>query len=56
MIESSKKLNFENILKYLKKKLPYYSIPKKIICLKKFPLNQNNKIDRNKIEMLANEK
>ena len=56
VIETSKKLNFENILKYLKKKLPNYSIPKKIICLKKFPLNQNNKIDRNQIKMLANEK
>jgi acyl-coenzyme A synthetase/AMP-(fatty) acid ligase len=56
VIETKRKLNFENILKYLKRKLPYYSVPKKIIFIKKFPLNQNNKIDRNKIKILANEK
>lgn len=56
VIESKKKINYENILKYLRKSLPSYSIPKKIILLKKFPLNQNNKIDRKKIQKLINEK
>jgi len=56
VIETNKKINFEKIIKFLKKKLPRYSLPKKIISLKKFPLNQNNKIDRNKIKLIINEK
>ena len=55
-IETTKKIKSEGILKFLKKKLPIYSIPKRIVFLKKFPLNQNNKIDRNKIKTLLNEK
>ncbi len=56
VIETTKKIKSEKILKFLKKKLPIYSIPKKIVLLKKFPLNQNNKIDRNKIKTILNEK
>lgn len=55
-IETTNKIQSERILKFLKKKLPIYSIPKRIVFLKKFPLNQNNKIDRNKIKKLLNEK
>ena len=40
----------EKILNFLKRKLPNYFIPKKTILFKKFPLNQNNKIDRKRIE------
>ncbi len=43
----------KNIINEIKKKLiknlPSYSLPKKILIFKKFPLNINNKIDRNKI-------
>ena len=49
-IENKKKIKLDKILKLLKKKIIIYSIPKKIIFFKKFPLNQNNKIDRGKIE------
>jgi len=56
VIESNKKINHEKIFNFLKKKLPSYSLPKKIISLKKFPLNQNNKIDRNKLKKILNEK
>ena len=55
-IETNKKINHEKIINFLKKKLPNYSLPKKIISLKKFPLNQNNKIDRNKIKLIIDEK
>lgn len=55
-IETNKKINHEKIINFLKKKLPNYSLPKKIILLKKFPLNQNNKIDRNKIKLIIDEK
>ena len=33
------------IIRKLNEQLPYYSVPKKIIRLKKFPLNINGKID-----------
>lgn len=56
IIETDKKIDYEKIINFLKKKLPSYSLPKKIISLKKFPLNQNNKIDRNKIKLIINEK
>lgn len=55
-IETKKKINHEKIIEFLKRKLPSYSLPKKVIPLKKFPLNQNNKIDRNKIKLIINEK
>ena len=53
---NKKKIDFEKIIKFLKRKLPSYSLPKKIISLTKFPLNQNNKIDRNKIKLIIDEK
>lgn len=44
----------KNIINEIRKKLikylPTYSLPKKILIYKKFPLNINNKIDRNKIK------
>ena len=44
----------KNIINEIRKKLikylPSYSLPKKILIYKKFPLNINNKIDRNKIK------
>ena len=55
-IETNKKINTTKIIKFLKEKIPHYSIPKKIISVKKFPLNQNNKVDKNKIKLFLNEK
>ena len=49
-IENKKKIKLDEIITILKRKLPLYSIPKKIIFFKNFPLNQNNKVDRRKIE------
>ena len=53
-ILTNKKFNIQYIKKYLSKYLPSYSIPKRIIFLKKFPVNVNNKIDRNKLSELVN--
>ena len=49
-IETKNKIQIEKILNFLKKKLPRYSIPKRILFFKQFPLNHNNKIDKKKIE------
>ena len=56
VIETRKKIKTEVIIKFLRKKLPNYSIPKSIFFLKKFPLNMNYKIDRKKIKEKFNEK
>lgn len=40
----------EEIREALREFLPGYMIPKKIIFVKKFPLNQNDKVDRKKLE------
>lgn len=37
--------NAEELLDYLKRKLPEYMVPSSFIFLKKFPLNKNGKID-----------
>ena len=46
----------KNIINEIKKKLmknlPLYSLPKKILIFKKFPLNNNNKIDKNKLKKI----
>ncbi|MBU0765753.1 MAG: AMP-binding protein [Bacteroidetes bacterium] len=39
-----------SLREYLRKKLPYYMIPAKILSFKEFPLNVNGKTDRKKIE------
>ena len=49
-IETNIKINKNLILNKLKKNLPTYSLPKKIIFYKKFPLNINYKINKKKIE------
>lgn len=46
--ESSIKVS-ANIKNELKKLIPSYMIPKKIVCMDKFPLNTNGKIDRKKL-------
>ena len=44
-IEASE-FNNKNLLEYLKKKMPNYMIPSKLIFLDRFPLNSSAKIDR----------
>jgi D-alanine--poly(phosphoribitol) ligase subunit 1 len=44
--------NKEPVLEYLGKSLPGYMIPKELIFIEKFPLNQNGKIERNRIKSL----
>lgn len=46
--ESSIKIS-SNIKNELKKLVPSYMVPKKIVVLDKFPLNTNGKIDRKKL-------
>ena len=48
------KANKENILVFLKKKLPDYMIPKTFVFLDKIPINENGKIDRKR--MMANDR
>jgi acyl-coenzyme A synthetase/AMP-(fatty) acid ligase len=52
-ILTNKRLNIQYIKKYLSKYLPSYSIPKRIVFLKKFPVNVNNKVNRNKLSELV---
>ena len=49
-IETNIKISKNLILNKLKKNLPTYSLPKKLIFYKKFPLNINDKINKKKIE------
>ena len=44
------------IIDYLAKKLPKAMIPSEFIFIEKFPLNQNGKTDRKKLEILYREK
>ena len=48
----TKSLKEKFIINQLKKKLPYYMIPKQFKIFKKFPINKNFKIDRSKIKNL----
>jgi D-alanine--poly(phosphoribitol) ligase subunit 1 len=49
VVETIEKIKEENLDKYLRKFLPNYMIPKKIIFKKKFKLNKSGKIDRKRI-------
>lgn len=40
------------LLEYLRGKLPSYMIPSRILFIKEFPLNSNDKIDRNKLKSI----
>ncbi len=46
---------FEYLSEYLRKNLPAYMIPSKIITLNKFPLTPGGKIDRNSLKMSLND-
>ena len=55
-IETNKKIKTESVINFLRNKIPIYALPKKIITFKRFPLNQNGKVDRNKIKLYIDEK
>ncbi len=48
LVQLKKNINFDifKFKSFLRKKLPFYKIPKKIIIIKKIPMNANGKIDR----------
>ena len=51
LIYSNEKGDQTSILyDYLKKKLPAYMVPNKIIFIKKIPFNKNGKVDRVKLK------
>lgn len=50
VFHNEEKTSVDNILNYLKKYLPEYMIPQKIIFWDNFPLTPNGKIDRKRIE------
>lgn len=50
LLNRDKSLNDVNVVEDLKKKLPYYMIPQKIIEVDNLPQNQNGKVDRNKLK------
>lgn len=52
-ILTHKNFNIQYIKKYLSKYLPSYSVPKRIIFLNRFPVNINNKVNRNKLSELV---
>lgn len=53
--KSEKKIDQFEIFKELKKILPYYMIPKKVIFIKEMPLTSQNKIDKDKLITLISE-
>ena len=48
-VESKKKLSLDQIFLKLKKKIPSYMLPNKILFIEKFPKNINDKINRRKL-------
>ncbi len=49
-LKKTKKLDIFKFKNSLRQKLPFYKIPKKIILIKKIPLNSNGKLDRLNID------
>lgn len=51
VFEASKdSIDFKSILESLRTKLPFYMLPSSAVCLEKFPLNSNGKVDRGAIK------
>ncbi|ERJ85325.1 AMP-binding enzyme [Peptostreptococcaceae bacterium oral taxon 113 str. W5053] len=46
---SKSKINSEELVEFLKDKIPNYMIPFKFVAMEQFPLNKNGKIDRKKL-------
>ncbi|MCL1989815.1 MAG: amino acid adenylation domain-containing protein [Defluviitaleaceae bacterium] len=54
-IQSDIKVNKDDLIIYLKNKLPFYSVPKVIIQVSNFPLNHHNKVDSKKLLKIVKE-
>jgi len=54
-IRSDLKVNKDDLMIYLKNKLPFYSIPKSIIQVPILPLNNHNKVDSKKLLKMFND-
>ena len=48
-VQLNKKVKIQQINSFLKKNLPNYMIPSKIILQKKFPMGKSGKIDKKKL-------
>lgn len=46
----SEQINTKNLIEYMRGKMPHYMIPNKIIFKQEFPLNNSDKVDRNKLK------
>ena len=49
-LKKSKNIDIFKFKNFLRKRIPFYKIPKKIILVKKIPLNSNGKLDRLEID------
>ncbi|MFH6769256.1 AMP-binding protein [Gaetbulibacter aquiaggeris] len=54
LVIESEKFETNDLLDYMKKKMPQYMIPSQIRFIDSFPLNTNGKTDRNKLKNLFN--
>ncbi len=45
-LASGEEINTEQVLERLRKSLPFYMVPKRVVVLQSMPLNANNKVDR----------
>lgn len=52
MFVESQTLSTDDLIAYLRGKMPAYMIPTKILFVPTFPLNSNDKIDKNKLKSL----
>ena len=50
----SDSIDFSKVQRHLRENLPSYMIPRKIITLTQFPLNNNGKIDRKQLTAMYN--
>jgi amino acid adenylation domain-containing protein len=55
VVETIDGFDKDDLIDYLKHKLPQYMIPDQVKILSEFPLNASGKTDRNKIKQLVNE-
>ena len=52
MFVEGQTLSTEDLISYMRGKMPAYMIPTKILFVPTFPLNSNDKIDKNKLKSL----
>ena len=54
MFIESEPMDTDELVQYMRSKMPQYMIPSRYIFLNKFPINQNGKIDRKEIKTKIN--